>query len=142
MKTDQLKVITISDSALEWLKAKYTAADSLDAEEYRKFLAEDAQLQFGNSPIVSSANEIVQALGNFWKTINGMKHSFLNIIGTDNYFVVEALVDYTRKDDHVVQIPAATIIERNADGLVSFIRAYLDIAPIYHYPTTKAKGRH
>ena len=71
-----------------------------------------------------------------------MKHSFLNIVGTDNYFVVEALDDYTRKDDHVVQIPAATIIERNADGLVSFIWAYLDIAPIYHYPTTKAKGRH
>ncbi|GEP93328.1 hypothetical protein SAMN05660909_05198 [Chitinophaga terrae (ex Kim and Jung 2007)] len=142
MKTDQLKIITISDTALEWLKAKYTAADALDAEGYRKFLAEDAQLQFGNSPIVSSANEIVYALGNFWKTINGMKHSFLNIIGTDNYFAVEALVDYTRKDDHVVQIPATTIIERNADGLVSFIRAYIDIAPIYHYPTTKAKGRH
>ena len=30
MKTDQLKGITISDSALEWLKAKYNATDSME----------------------------------------------------------------------------------------------------------------
>lgn len=137
MKTDQLKIVTISDTALEWFKTKYTAADSFDAEGYRKFLAEDCQLQFGNNPLVGCNNEIIGGLKSFWETINGMNHSFINIIGTDNYFVAEAIIGYTRKDNKVVKIPAATIIERNAEGLVTSMRIFIDITPIYHHLPTR-----
>lgn len=131
MRTDKLNKIEISQTAFEWLKAKYTTVDNMDAEEYQNFLAEDCQLMFGNNPIVKCNNEIIGGIKHFWEVIRGLDHSFINILGSDYHFSAEALIDYTRKDNKVVAIPCVTVIERNADGLASFIKIYIDTTPIF-----------
>lgn len=131
MRTSKIKNVQISDNALTWLKEKYLAVDSMNAEKYRAFLAPDCQLQFGNNPVVQCNNEIIGGIKHFWETIHGLDHSFLNILGTDRHFAAEAIIDYTRKDSQVVQIPCVTIIQRNDQGLASSIQIFIDTTPIY-----------
>lgn len=131
MRTHQIKTSQVSAETFEWLKAKYTAVDNMNADAYRNFLAEDCQLMFGNNPVVKCNNEIIGGIKHFWEAINGLDHSFLNVIGSDNHFAAEALIDYTRKDNKVVQVPCVTIIERNEKGLASFVKIFIDTSPIF-----------
>ena len=131
MNTVNLQTSQISSTALDWLKEKYLAVDAMNTEKYRAFLAEDCELQFGNSPIVRCNNEIIGGIRCFWETINGLSHSFINVFGTDKHFAVEAMVSYTRKDSQVVQIPCVTTIKRNEDNLVSELKIFIDTTPIY-----------
>lgn len=131
MRTHQLQNVQLSAEALSWLQAKYTAVDSMDAEAYRSFLAEDCQLQFGNNPIVQCNNEIIGGIKHFWEAIGGLDHSFVHVLGNDQHFAAEALIDYTRKDGRVLCVPCVTTIERNAAGLASFIKIFIDTTPIF-----------
>ena len=131
MNTVNLQTVQISGAALNWLKEKYLAVDAMNAEKYRAFLAEDCELQFGNNPVVRCNNEIIGGIKYFWETINKLNHSFVNVFGTDNHFATEAIVDYTRKDGQVVQIPCVTTIKRNEDNLVSELKIFIDTTPIY-----------
>ncbi|MDX2188314.1 MAG: hypothetical protein SFY32_00495 [Bacteroidota bacterium] len=131
MRINYIQTVQISDEALNWLKEKYLAVDSMDAEKYRSFLASDCQLQFGNNPIVQCNNEIIGGIKHFWETINGLDHSFLNVLGNDLHFAAEAMIDYTRKDNKIVQIPCVTIIKRNDEGLATSIQIFIDTTPIY-----------
>lgn len=131
MRIENLQTVQISDKALDWLKEKYLAVDAMDAEKYRTFLALNCQLQFGNNPIVQCNNEIIGGIKHFWETIHSLNHSFLSVLGTDNHFAAEAIIDYTRKDKQVVQIPCVTVIQRNDEGLAVFIKIFLDTTPIY-----------
>jgi hypothetical protein len=126
MKSNQ-----ISETAFEWLKEKYTAVDAMDAEAYRLFLADDCKLMFGNNPIVQCNNEIIGGIKHFWDAIGGLDHSFISVLGYDHHFSVEAIIDYTRKDGKVVAIPCVTIIERNAEGLATFVKIFIDTTPIF-----------
>jgi hypothetical protein len=131
MRIDKLITNQISPLAFEWLKKKYSAVDAMNAESYRSFLAANCQLQFGNNPIVQCNNEIIGGIKHFWETINGLDHSFLNILGSDDHFAAEAIIDYTRKDNQVVLVPCVTIIKRNHEGLASSIQIFIDTTPIY-----------
>ncbi|MCH8569657.1 MAG: nuclear transport factor 2 family protein [Balneolales bacterium] len=131
MRTHQLKTTQISEEALTWLKSKYEAVDAMDAGAYRTFLSEDCELQFGNNPVVKCNNEIIGGLQHFWDAINGLDHSFINLLGTDNQIAAEALIDYTRKDSKVVTVPCVSIIERNRDGLASSVRIFIDVEPVF-----------
>ena len=132
MRTHELKTIQISDEAFSWLTSKYEAVDSMNADAYRTFLSEDCELQFGNNPIVKCNNEIIGGLKHFWDSINGLDHSFINILGKDNQIAAEALIDYARKDGKVVTVPCITIIERNQDGMASSVRIFIDVAPVFN----------
>lgn len=132
MRLNNLKTIQISENAFNWLKEKYTAVDQMNPENYRNFLSEDCQLQFGNNPIVKCNNEIIGGIKHFWDSINGLDHSFINILGNDYLFSAEALIDYTRKDGKIVNIPCVTIIERNEFGLAKFIKIFIDTTPIFN----------
>jgi hypothetical protein len=131
MNIDNLKTNQISSIALNWLKEKYLAVDAMNAEKYRTFLAEDCELQFGNNPIVKCNNEIIGGIKHFWETINGLHHSFTNIIGTDDYFAAEAIISYTRKNNDVVQVPCVTTIKRNEQNLATSIKIFIDLTPVY-----------
>lgn len=131
MEVSNLNETQVSNAALEWLKQKYIAVDAMNAESYRTFLADDCELQFGNNPLVKCNNEIIGGIKHFWETINGLSHSFLNVLGNDQHIAAEAIIDYTRKDQKVVQVPCVTVIKRNDSGLASSIKIFLDTTPIY-----------
>lgn len=131
MRTDKLKTVQISEQALNWLKDKYTAVDTMDADKYRTFLSEDCKLMFGNNPVVECNNEIIGGIKHFWGAINGLNHSFINVLGNDTMFAAEALIDYTRRDNKVVTVPCVTVIERNNAGLAKYIGIFIDTTPVF-----------
>jgi hypothetical protein len=131
MDITQLHTNTISNEAFEWLQKKYIAVDSMNMTGYSNFIAEECTLQFGNSPLVKGKNAMLQGIGSFWQTINGLHHHFLNILGSDDHFAAEALIYYTRKDKRVVYIPCVTTIQRNSEGKAISLKIFIDVNPIY-----------
>ncbi|MBR8837004.1 MAG: hypothetical protein DSM106950_24120 [Stigonema ocellatum SAG 48.90 = DSM 106950] len=131
MQTHELKINELSISAYEWYLGYLCAIDEMNLEAYSKFLAHDSIFQFGNNPIVYGKDAILQSLGYFWSSINGIEHILKNIYGNDNTFVLEALNKYTRKDGKEVVIPAVAITDRNQAGLVTSMRIYTDTAPVF-----------
>jgi hypothetical protein len=119
MKTNLLKTQTLSAEAFQWLQNKYLAVDSRNHNEY------------GNNPLAIGKDALLQGIDNFWASIHGLNHNFINILGTDNKLVLEAVIDYTRADDKVVKTPCVTIIERNQDGFATSIRIFIDTTPVY-----------
>jgi hypothetical protein len=131
MKTHLLKTQQLGAEAFQWLQNKYLAADSMHEDRYGAFIADDCELHFANNPVAKGKAALLHGISLFWATIAGMNHNFQNVFGSDHYVILEALVDYTRKDTKVVHVPAVTIIERNAQGLCSNIRIFIDVSPVY-----------
>lgn len=131
MRTHQLETITISQNALDWLKEKYTAVDKMSITDYSKFLAEDCQLQFGNNPIAQGRDNLLNGIAIFWKNIQGLDHSFINVLGTDNLFAAEAIIDYTTSKGKLVPLPCTTLIKRNEAGQASSIKIFIDTTPLF-----------
>ena len=121
----------VSETAFTWLQHKYLAVDSRSHTEYAKYLADDCVLQFANNPVAMGEDAVLKGIDNFWDSIHGLNHNFINVLGTDDYLVLEAVIDYNRTDDKVVQTPCVTLIERNSDGLASSIRIFIDTTPVY-----------
>jgi hypothetical protein len=131
MKTNNLNLVQVSSSTLDWLKSKYTAVDAMNAETYRSFLAPECQLQFGNNPIARGRDDLVSGIKHFWSLIGGLDHSFINVLGDDQYVALDAMIEYKRKDGSGVLLPCVTTIERNTDGVAKFIKIFIDTAPIF-----------
>jgi ketosteroid isomerase-like protein len=131
MKTNELKVNQLSSRAYEWYLTYLNAMDNLDIDAYAAFLAEDCEMQFGNNPVVKGKKDVVEGLKAFWAMIDGDEHNLQNIFGDDRNFVLEAFNTFKRKDGKTVTIPAVAITERNAEELVTSVRLFMDIAPIF-----------
>lgn len=132
MNTETLTKNDLSEEGLSWLKDKYTVVDSKNQSgTYRSFFADDSSLRFGNGPLVEGGDAIVKSINSFFTSIHSLEHQFLTIIGTDDYFVAEAQVTYQRVNGGSLSVPAATLIERNKEGLVQSMRIFVDISELY-----------
>ncbi len=131
MTTKQLENQMLTTEAFTWLQNKYLAVDSTNKEAYASFLAQDCTLQFGNNPIVVGKKDLVEGIEDFWKTIKGLNHNFINVLGNDSHISLEANIDYTRLDGKTVLTPCVTNINRDTEGLATSIKIFLDIAPVF-----------
>jgi SnoaL-like domain len=131
MKTNELKVNQLSPKAYEWYLGYLNAMDKLDLDAYASYLATNCELQFGNNSIVKGKNNVVEALRAFWATIDGDEHNLQNIFGDDNNFVLEAFNTFKLKDGKTVTVPAVAITEKNSEELVTSVRLFMDVAPIF-----------
>jgi ketosteroid isomerase-like protein len=131
MQTNKLKTNQLSPSTYKWYLAYLDAMDKLDINTYATYLAEDCEMQFANNAIVKGKKNVVEALKAFWETIDGDEHTLYNILGTDECFMLEAHNTFKRKNGTTVTIPAVAITERNSEGLVTSVRLFMDVAPIF-----------
>lgn len=61
-------------------------------------------------------------------------HEPLDIYGTDATFVREALNHYDAADRPRTTVRAAAFTDRGADGLVTSVRLYQDVSPLFAPP--------
>ena len=59
----------------DWLGEMFERIDAKDVDGFVEYFAEDAQFRFGNAPAVSGVEAIGKAVGEFFATIKGMKHT-------------------------------------------------------------------
>ena len=83
----------------------------------------------GSSYAFVGKQAVSEAIGGFYQAIDGMQHEFLSVHDQGSEAIVEANVNYTRKDGRRVVVRAATFFHRQGD-LVDNLRVYLDTAPV------------
>lgn len=131
MTLDRLVENHLSDEALAFVTATYTATDSFDLAGFGAGLAENCTLVFGNGPKAEGKEAILQGIQHFWETIQGMNHHFVRLFQQGHTLLLDAEIDYTRTDGRVVNVNCITAIERNETGLATAMRIYLDLAPVF-----------
>ncbi len=131
MKTNSLRINQLSESAYKRYLQYLYALDSLDIETYAKFLADDCEIQSNNEPPMKGKEAVRQGLGAYWQSFKELEHDLLNIYGTDQNYVLEAINNYTRLDGQKVSIRAVAFTDINEDGLVKSVRFYTDTTPVF-----------
>ena len=132
MNTHQISKNTASEANFQWLQDMYTVIDQKDAKVWRTFLAEDATMNYANNPLVEGADQIIENISHFFNSIQALNHSFLQIVEYEpNTFFIEWNVSYTRLDEKIVVLPATTLIKKNNQNLMTELKVFIDVAPIY-----------
>jgi hypothetical protein len=88
-------------------------------------------MQSNNNPIVEGKTAIAQFLSDYWQTFASLEHDLVNIYGSDSAFVLEALNHYKRNDGKPVTVRAVAFTDRNPAGLVTSVRFYTDVTPLF-----------
>src|SRR5882762_1062590 len=114
----------------EWVREYYRAVDGMDMDGYLAWHTDDVRFRFGNGPTTTGKEAIREGLSQFWGSIAGLRHEFVQVWDTDDASILEATTVYTRKDGSQVGIPVTTILRRRGD-LVEDIRIYMDLAPLF-----------
>jgi ketosteroid isomerase-like protein len=132
MITTSLRVNELSPSVADWYLGDYLAAmDALDVERYSSFLADDVTVQFNNAPAVEGKAAVTAMLAGYWQSFAAIEHEPLNIYGSDERFMLEALNHYVRHDGRRVTTCAVALTDRDARGKVTSVRVYADASPVF-----------
>ena len=113
-----------------WFADLYASIDAMNLDEFAAGLTEDAEVIVGNNPPMSGRQAAKEGIGGFFSTIAGLKHNITNVVEGHGMTVMEARIDYLRKDGNKVTVPAVTILERSGDRVKS-LRIYVDVTPVY-----------
>jgi ketosteroid isomerase-like protein len=132
MITTSLRVNELTAPATDWYLSEYLATmGALDAERYADFLAEDVSVQFNNAPAVEGKAAVTAMLAAYWRSFAAIEHEPLNIYGSDERFMLEALNHYVRHHGRKVTTRAVALTDRDADGKVTSVRVYADASPVF-----------
>lgn len=120
----------------DWITDYYADVDAMRLASYVQRHTDDAVVVFGNNPPAVGKAEIEAAIGGFFGLIGGMRHEqrgtwFGAGPAGGETAVLELITHYTTKGGAAVPIPCVSILDRNADGLVSSLRIYIDLAPLF-----------
>ena len=130
-----LRINQLGDDAWAAYSDYLEVLDRYDVDGFATFLAEDVRVQFNYDEPMTGKETAVQGLGGFWASIRAMGYSLthepLNIYGTDDRYVLEALNHYDRAGSPRVTVRAVAFTDRDEAGLVTSIRVYQDLAPLY-----------
>ena len=91
-------------------------------------MAEDVEVLFNNGDYMNlrGRDQVGEALANFWRSFDNLRHEELNIYGTDRNFVHEALNHFRTLNGREVTVRAVACIDRNDRGEIASLRIYSD----------------
>jgi hypothetical protein len=117
----------------DWITRYYDDVDHMRLEAYLARHSEDAEVVFGNNPPAVGHEAIGQAIGGFWSMIGGLRHEQRNhwFENGGSTAVLEVLVHYTTVGGTEVAVPCVSILDKNDDDLVTSLRVYIDLAPLF-----------
>lgn len=112
------------------IKRYYETVNSMNLEAFKAMHSDRSRVFFANFPAAQGPDQIAGAIGHFWSTIGGLKHKFINRWDHAEESILEAAVEYTRKDGSKVTLPCVSIVKPDGDK-VGELRVFIDVAPIY-----------
>jgi ketosteroid isomerase-like protein len=147
VEKDYLKAVDATLTAIRKMKGSrdtlikryYDAVDKMDLEAFKAMHSDNARVIFANFPAAEGPDQIAGAIGQFWSTIDGLKHTFVNRWDNPDESILEVAVDYARKDGRSVTLPCVAILKPEGDK-VGELRVFIDVAPIYADPPAAAKA--
>jgi hypothetical protein len=130
-----LRINQLTSDGFAWYREYLTVLDAYDLDGYVALLSPDVSVQFNNDEPMVGRDVARAGLGQFWGSVTGMGYSLvhepLNIYGNDRHFVLEALNHYDGKDGTRVTVRATAWTDRDDDGMVTSVRLYQDLSPLY-----------
>jgi ketosteroid isomerase-like protein len=116
-----------------WIDDYYADVDAMRLEPFVERHSDDAAVVFGNNPPAVGKEAIRAAIGGFWSMIGGMRHERRNLwfVNDGATAVLEVVTHYTTKGGANVPVPCVSLLDRNADGKVTSLRVYIDLAPLF-----------
>lgn len=115
----------------QWLVDYFDDVDNRRLEPFVARHTPDITMRFGNAPVMAGHAQLRDGIGEFWGSIEALRHRFGQTWQVDHRTTVfEHAIDYTRKDGGQVNIPCTVIFERDGE-LVSGIRSYIDLGPVF-----------
>ncbi|WP_088288255.1 nuclear transport factor 2 family protein [Kineosporia sp. A_224] len=116
-----------------WIDDYYADVDAMRLDAYIARHSDDAVVVFGNNPPAVGKEAIAGAIGGFWSMIGGLSHHQRNLWFVDDgsTAVLEVDVDYTTHGGAHVVVPCVSLLDKNADGLVTSLRVHIDLAPLF-----------
>ena len=138
VEKDYLKAVDATLAAIRKMKTSrdalikryYETVDAMDLEAFKAMHSKNARVIFANFPAAEGPEQIAGAIGQFWSTIGGLKHTFVNRWDNPQESILEVAVDYKRKDGKSVTLPCVSILKPEGDK-VGELRVFIDVAPIY-----------
>jgi hypothetical protein len=138
VEKDYLKAVDATLAAIrQWKLARtslveryYKAVDAMDLDAFKAMHSAGARVVFGNNPPAVGPDQIAGAIGGFWSAIGGLKHSFVNRWDNPDESILEAAVEFTRKDGQRVRVPSVSILRPEGDK-VGELRVFIDVAPVF-----------
>jgi ketosteroid isomerase-like protein len=138
VEKDYLKAVDATLGAIRKMKSQrdqllkryYETVDSMDLPAFKAMHTDDARVIFANFPPAEGPDAIAGAIGQFWSSIKGLSHRFVNRWDQANEIILEVAVDYTRHDGKHVVLPCVSIVTPEGDK-VKELRVFIDVAPIY-----------
>ena len=103
-----------------WFSDLYASIDAMRLDEFAAGLAPDVEVVVGNNPAMQGRQAVKDGIGYFWSTIQGLKHTFVNVVEGQGLTVLEAKVDYQRKDGKHVTVPVVSVLERDHPAFPSY----------------------
>lgn len=123
--------MTSVNSVSDRLGELFAAIDACDTERFLSFLTAEASFRFGSAPAVSGAEAIRAAVGGFFSTIGGSRHSTARTVVEGDVVICEGEVTYTRHDSSQITLPFANVFEMSGE-LISIYKIYVDAGPLYN----------
>ena len=116
-----------------WIDDYYADVDAMRLEPFVERHSDDASVVFGNNPPAVGKEAIGAAIGGFWSMIGGLRHERRNLwfVNDGDTAVLEVVTHYTTKGGAKVPVPCVSLLDRNADGKVTSLRVYIDLAPLF-----------
>jgi ketosteroid isomerase-like protein len=108
----------------------FASIDGLDADKFVAHLTPDVVFRFGNADPVTGRAAVKQGVLGFWSMIDGLTHHVRNSWEVGDTAIVQADVEYRRKDGKTVTVPNADILTFDGD-LVREWLIYIDLAPVF-----------
>ena len=108
-----------------WVRAHYALVDAAEVDRYIEYFAPDAELRFGSHPPVRGRAAIRDALAAGHRE-HAMAHTVIGCWESGEDTILEFDVVYTYPDGRSQLVPSVALIRRNADGLTTSLRVYID----------------
>jgi ketosteroid isomerase-like protein len=104
--------------------------DTFNPDAFVTHLTPDVVFRFGNADPVSGRQAVREAVAGFFSTIDGLTHHIRNVWEFGDTIIVQADVEYLRKDGKTVTVPNADILVYDGESVRDW-RIYIDLAPLY-----------
>ena len=135
MELDALRTNQLTADGWAWYQDYLEALDAYDVDRYVAFLADDVEIRFGDAEPIVGRDAARAGLAGFWGSVAAMGftlvHAPLNISGTDDRFVMEALNHYDRPDGRRITVRAVAFTDRDASGRVVSVRVHQDLSAVF-----------
>ena len=113
-----------------WLQTYFDTVDRMDLDALVEQVGPDCIFQAGNMTELRGRASFRAVSIAMWSNLSSIQHHILNVHEDRQRTVAEVLTKFTLRDGRIVLLPAVTLFRRS-DELVTSIRIYGDMAPMY-----------